>query len=67
MLQPHLELEAKFGDHDGIGDTYAVAALARKRAELAGDIERTHEKLRKMVADLGSLDSTFAYPIPISR
>jgi hypothetical protein len=32
--------------------------LVKRRAELAGDIERTHEALRKMVLDLESLDAT---------
>ena len=30
----------------------------KRRAELAGEIERTHETLRKMVADLENLDAT---------
>jgi hypothetical protein len=32
--------------------------LAKRRAQLAGDIENTHEALRKMVLDLESLDAT---------
>jgi hypothetical protein len=36
----------------------AVSALVRKRAELAGDIEHAHEALKKMIADLESLDAT---------
>jgi hypothetical protein len=36
----------------------AAAALIRKRAELAGEIERMHEALKRMIADLGSLDAT---------
>ncbi len=35
-----------------------VNALVKRRAELAGDIEKTHEILRKMVLDLESLDAT---------
>lgn len=35
-----------------------VNGLIAKRAELAGDIERTHEALRKMVSDLEHLDQT---------
>jgi hypothetical protein len=33
-------------------------ALVRKRAELTGDIERMHERLRQMKADLEHLDAT---------
>lgn len=40
------------------GMTNIIAALVKKRAELAGDIERTHEALRKMVLDLENLDAT---------
>src|SRR4051812_24569854 len=32
--------------------------LVKRRAQLAGDIENTHEVLRKMVLDLESLDAT---------
>lgn len=32
--------------------------LIAKRAQLAGDIERAHEALRKMVTDLDHLDQT---------
>jgi hypothetical protein len=32
--------------------------LVKRRAQLAGDIENTHETLRKMVLDLESLDAT---------
>jgi hypothetical protein len=32
--------------------------LVKRRAQLAGDIENTHEALRKMVLDLASLDAT---------
>ncbi|MET4118883.1 hypothetical protein ABIB85_005512 [Bradyrhizobium sp. JR1.5] len=35
-----------------------LSGLMKRRAELAGDIERTHEALRKMVLDLESLDAT---------
>ena len=37
---------------------YVVTGLVKRRAELAGEIERTHEALRKMVIDLEHLDST---------
>jgi hypothetical protein len=41
-----------------MGDSLAVAALVRKRAELAGDIENTHNRLREMIRDLEKLDAT---------
>jgi hypothetical protein len=37
---------------------YVLTGLVKRRAELAGEIERTHESLRKMVLDLEHLDST---------
>ncbi len=37
---------------------HVVTALVRKRAELTGDIEHTHERLRQMVLDLENLDAT---------
>jgi hypothetical protein len=37
---------------------FVLSGLVKRRAELAGDIERTHEALRKMVIDLESLDAT---------
>ncbi len=37
---------------------YVVTGLVKHRAELTGEIERTHEDLRKMLADLESLDAT---------
>lgn len=37
---------------------YVVAGLVRRRAELAGEIEATHERLRRLVADLENLDAT---------
>lgn len=36
----------------------AVTGLVKRRAELTGEIERTHERLRQMVADLENLDAT---------
>ena len=39
-------------------NTIVLSGLVKRRAELAGDIERTHEALRKMVLDLESLDAT---------
>ena len=41
-----------------MADPHVVTALVRKRAELTGDIERTHERLRQMVLDLENLDAT---------
>jgi hypothetical protein len=37
---------------------YVIAGLVKRRAQLTGDIQRTHDALRKMVADLESLDAT---------
>src|SRR5260370_26003032 len=37
---------------------FVLNGLVKRRAELAGDIEKTHEALRKMVLDLESLDAT---------
>ena len=37
---------------------YVVTGLIKRRAELTGEIERTHESLRKLFADLESLDAT---------
>lgn len=37
---------------------YVMQGLAKRRAELAGEIVRTQESLRKMIADLEVLDAT---------
>jgi hypothetical protein len=37
---------------------FVLSGLVKRRAELAGDIENTHEALRKMALDLESLDAT---------
>jgi hypothetical protein len=37
---------------------FVVNGLVKRRAELAGDIEKAHEVLRKMVQDLENLDAT---------
>src|ERR1700681_987560 len=37
---------------------FVLSGLVKRRAELAGDIERTHEALRKMVLDLENIDAT---------
>lgn len=36
---------------------YVLTGLVKRRAELAGEIEATHAKLRKMIDDLEKLDS----------
>ena len=41
-----------------MAETHVMAALIRKRAELAGDIENTHAALKRMIAELEHLDST---------
>jgi hypothetical protein len=40
------------------GDTFAIGALVRKRAELAGLVERHRAELAAMLANLGHLDAT---------
>ena len=40
-------------------ENFSARRLVRKRAELAGEIERTHEALKTAIADLTSLDATF--------
>jgi hypothetical protein len=37
---------------------FVLNGLVKRRAQLAGDIENTHETLRKMILDLESLDAT---------
>ncbi len=37
---------------------YVLNGLTKRRAELTGEIERTHAALRKMVEDLENLDQT---------
>ena len=39
-------------------DPHVITALVKRRAELAGDIETTHERLHKMILDLDHLDKT---------
>jgi hypothetical protein len=39
-------------------NAFVVSGLVKRRAELAGEIERAHEALRKMVLDLENLDGT---------
>ena len=40
------------------GDTFAINALVRKRAELAGLVERARAELDARTANLGHLDAT---------
>ena len=44
---------------------FVLNGLVKRRAELAGDIENTHEVLRKMVLDLESLDAMILQFDPI--
>jgi hypothetical protein len=39
-------------------NAFVVSGLIKRRAVLAGEIERTHEALRKMVLDLENLHAT---------
>jgi hypothetical protein len=39
-------------------NAFVLSGLVKRRAELAGDIERTHDALRKMVLDLENIDAT---------
>jgi hypothetical protein len=39
-------------------NAFVVSRLVKRRADLAGEIERTHEALRKMLLDLENLDAT---------
>ncbi len=39
-------------------NAFVVSGLVKRRAELAGDIEKAHESLRQMVMDLENLDAT---------
>ena len=49
-------------------ESHVISALASKRAELSGEIERTHQHLSKLIAELENLDATLLlfdpdYPI----
>jgi hypothetical protein len=48
-------------------DTYTIPALMRKRAELAGEIEATHDRLKAMIAALEHLDATLLLFDPTIR
>lgn len=43
---------------------YMVEGLAKKRAEIAGEIERTHALLGKLAKDLEHIDATLAIVAP---
>lgn len=43
---------------------YMVEGLAKKRAELAGEIERTHQLLGKLAKDLEHIDATLRIIAP---
>jgi hypothetical protein len=43
---------------------YLALGLIKKRAELAGDIERAHERLRQLVNDLEHIDGTLRVVAP---
>ena len=40
------------------GYELTLSGLIRKRAELAGDIERLHKELRQMISDRENIDGT---------
>ena len=41
-----------------MSDPHVITALARKRSEMAGEIEATHKNLSKLIHDLEKLDAT---------
>mgnify|MGYP007046919251 CR=1 FL=1 len=41
-----------------MAETHVISALVKRRADLTGEIERTHQHLRQMVLDLENLDAT---------
>ena len=52
-----------------MAEPHVITALAKKRAELSGDIERAQIELRQMIMDLERLDATLlmfdpSYDIP---
>lgn len=40
------------------GNSFVLTGLVRKRAELAGDIERTQSDIQRMIGELEALDQT---------
>ena len=39
-------------------NAFVVSGLVKRRAQLAGDIEKAHESLRRMIIDLENIDAT---------
>ena len=39
-------------------NSFILSGLVKRRADLAGEVERTHERLRQLVNDLENLDAT---------
>jgi hypothetical protein len=39
-------------------NAFVLAGLVKRRAEIAGDIEKAHESLRRIIVDLENLDAT---------
>lgn len=37
---------------------YALTGLVKRQAEIAGEIERTHDHLKKIIGDLETLSAT---------
>ena len=46
---------------------YVLNGLVKRRAEVTGEIEATHERLKKLLADLESLDATILQFDPSHR
>ena len=44
---------------------YVLTGLVKRRAEIAGQIEATHDGLHKLVNDLESLDATIRQFAPV--
>ena len=41
-----------------MAEPHVITALVKRRSELSGEIENTHERLKKMILDLEHLDRT---------
>ena len=50
-----------------MADSHVIYALARKRAELSGEIGNTHFALKRMIQELEHLDKTLLMSIPTIR
>ena len=48
-------------------NAFVVGGFIKRRAELAGDIEKAHDALRRVVQDLEDLDATILAPTSGSR